>query len=112
MNHYEIVLLIHPDRSEQVQEMLNKYKTIIKNNNGKIHRLEDCGRRPLEYTIQNIHKAHYIVLNIECTKEVVAELEDLFKFNDSIIRKLVLKLDEAVTTESHLMFLAKKEKDL
>ena len=111
MKHYEIVLLIHPDRSEQVTDMIERYSKLIKDNGGQIHRLENCGRRQLEFTIQKIHKAHYVLLNIECSLEIMSELEDLFKFNDAIIRKLVTSKDGPETGESHLMYLAKKEKE-
>lgn len=108
MRHYEIVLLIHPDQSEQVQDMLERYKTIITKHNGAIHREEDWGRRQLAYPVQDVHKGHYILLNIECTQEALAELETALKYNDAILRKLVLVKKHAITAESVLM---KKEKD-
>lgn len=108
MRHYEIVLLIHPDQSEQVPAMVERYETLITGNNGIIHRKEDWGRRQLMYTIQDVHKAHYVLLNIECNEETLEELKKLFKFNDAVLRHLVLKKKHAVTEES---LLVKKEKE-
>lgn len=108
MRHYEIVFLVHPDQSEQVPAMVERYEGVIAKHNGLIHRKEDWGRRPLAYPINDVHKAHYILMNIECNQEALAELKNLFKFNDAIIRNLVLNQKHAITTESMLM---KKEKD-
>ena len=108
MRHYEIMLIIHPDQSEQVPGMMQRYEEIIKKHDGKIHRKEDIGRRQLAYPISKVHKGHYILMNIECNNEVRSELENSFKFNDAILRKLILKRSHAITTESMLM---KKEKD-
>ncbi len=109
MRHYEIVFLVHPDQSEQVPAMLDRYKATITEGNGVIHRLEDWGRRQLAYPINKIHKAHYVLLNIECGQEVIDELTNAFKFNDAVIRNLVIRRDEAITEES---ILAKnKERD-
>jgi len=103
MRHYEIVFLVHPDQSEQVPAMIERYKTIIEEASGCIHRLEDWGRRQLAYPIKKIHKAHYVLMNIECSQEVLREIENIFRFNDAIIRSIVQKKDDAVTEPSHLM---------
>jgi small subunit ribosomal protein S6 len=103
MRHYEIVLLIHPDQSEQVPAMLERYKTVITAGGGKVHRVEDWGRRQMAYLIQKLAKAHYLCLNIECGKEVLAELETGFKFNDAVLRHLTVLRDEAETTPSVMM---------
>ena len=100
MRHYEIVFMVHPDQSEQVPSMLDKYKAIISKDGGVIHRLEDWGRRQLAYPINKIHKAHYVLLNIECNKEAIDELTNSFRFNDAIIRNLVLNKENAVTEPS------------
>lgn len=110
MRHYEIVFLVHPDQSEQVPAMIDRYKSIITSNNGTIHRLEDWGRRLLAYPINKIHKAHYVLMNIECDAESLNQLTDGFRFNDAVIRNLVIKKDEAVTEASHLIK-AKDEED-
>ncbi len=102
MRHYEIVFLVHPDQSEQVPAMIERYKTTVESNGGKVHRLEDWGRRQLAYPINKIHKAHYVMLNIECNEAVRDEIETAFKFNDAVIRSLILKRDEAVTDMSAL----------
>lgn len=103
MRHYEIVFLVHPDQSEQVPAMIERYQSIITSNDGKIHRLEDWGRRLLAYPINKIHKAHYVLMNIECDGESLKQLTDGFRFNDAVIRNLVIKKDEAVTEPSHLI---------
>ncbi len=100
MRHYEIVFLVHPDQSEQVPAMIDRYRTAIEAQDGKIHRLEDWGRRQLAYPINKIHKAHYVLLNIECSLETLRELESGFKFNDAVIRSMVLARKEAVTAAS------------
>jgi small subunit ribosomal protein S6 len=110
MRHYEIVFLVHPDQSEQVPAMIDRYKSIITSNSGTIHRLEDWGRRLLAYPINKIHKAHYVLMNIECDAESLNQLTDGFRFNDAVIRNLVTKKDEAVTEASHLIK-AKDEED-
>ncbi len=102
MRHYEVVFLVHPDQSEQVPAMLERYKGMIQSAGGAIHREEDWGRRQLAYPINKIHKAHYLMLNIECGQESLDELMSLFKFNDAIIRHLVIGRDEAVTEVSHM----------
>jgi small subunit ribosomal protein S6 len=103
MRHYEIVFLVHPDQSEQVPAMIERYQSIVTSNNGTIHRLEDWGRRLLAYPINKIHKAHYVLMNIECDAESLTQLTDGFRFNDAVIRNLVIKKDEAVTEASHLI---------
>ncbi len=106
MRHYEIVFLVHPDQSEQVPGMIDRYRTTIEGKAGKIHRLEDWGRRLLAYPIQKIHKAHYVLMNIECSQETLNELESAFRFNDAVIRNLIIRRDEAITEESQM---AKKD---
>jgi small subunit ribosomal protein S6 len=103
MRHYEIVFLVHPDQSEQVPAMIERYKSIIETGNGQIHRLEDWGRRQLAYPIQNLVKAHYVLLNIEADQSVLAELTETFRFNDAILRHLVMKRDGADTEQSLIM---------
>lgn len=102
MRHYEVVFLVHPDQSEQVPAMLERYKGMIETGGGVIHREEDWGRRQLAYPINKIHKAHYLMLNVECGQESLDELMTLFKFNDAIIRHMVLSREEAVTEPSHM----------
>jgi len=102
MKHYEIVLLVHPDQSEQVPAMLERYRTMIEGKGGYVHRLEDWGRRQLAYPITKIHKAHYILMNIECNQEVIEELSSAFRFNDAVIRNLLLLKKKAVTEPSPL----------
>ncbi len=103
MRHYEIVFLVHPDQSEQVPAMIERYQNIITSNNGTIHRLEDWGRRLLAYPINKIHKAHYVLMNIECDAESLKQLTEGFRFNDAVIRNLVIKKDQAVTEPSYLV---------
>ena len=103
MRHYEIVFLVHPDQSEQVPAMIERYKSLIEAGNGKIHRLEDWGRRQLAYPINNLVKAHYVLFNIECDQAVLNELVDAFRFNDAILRHLVMRRDEADTEQSLIM---------
>ena len=100
MRHYEIIFLVHPDQSSQVQGMIDRYKTIIEDASGKIHRLEDWGRRHLAYPIKKIHKAHYVLMNIECDQPTLEELESGFRFNDAILRSMTLAKKEAVTDVS------------
>lgn len=102
MRHYEIVFLVHPDQSEQVPSMLERYRKLIEDNKGSIHRLEDWGRRPLAYPIVKLHKAHYVLMNIECDDKSLQELEDLFRFNDAVLRNLTIRRDEAETELSLL----------
>ena len=109
MRHYEIVFLVHPDQSEQVPGMLERYEGIIHKHNGVIHRKEDWGRRQLAYPMQDVHKAHYIMLNIECNQQSLDELKNAFKFNDAILRNLIILKKEAIKTESVMM--KKESKD-
>ena len=103
MKHYEIVFLVHPDQSEQVPAMIERYRSTIETADGKIHRLEDWGRRQLAYPINKVHKAHYVLMNIECPTETMRELESAFRFNDAVIRNMILSMDEAVTEQSFLV---------
>ena len=103
MRHYEIVFLVHPDQSDQVPAMVKKYSGIISSGGGKIHREEDWGRRQLAYPINKIHKAHYILMNIECGKDVIDELSSNFKFNDAVIRNMILKRKSAVSEKSSIL---------
>ncbi len=103
MRHYEVVFIVHPDQSEQVPGMIERYRSMIQGTGGKIHRLEDWGRRQLAYPIEKIHKAHYVLMNIECGNEALAELEHAFKFNDAVLRHLTVRMEEAVTTPSPMM---------
>ena len=109
MRHYEVVFLVHPDQSEQVPAMIERYKALIEGDNGKIHRLEDWGRRQLAYPIANLAKAHYVMLNIEVSQNALNELETGFRFNDAVLRHLVIRRDEADVEQSFI--LKSKEKD-
>jgi small subunit ribosomal protein S6 len=109
MRHYEIVLLIHPDQSEQVPAMLERYKALVAAGGGTVHRVEDWGRRQLAYLIQKLAKAHYLCLNIECSQETLNELETGFRFNDAVLRHLTVARDSAVTTPSPMMKAADKD---
>jgi small subunit ribosomal protein S6 len=100
MRHYEIVFLVHPDQSAQVQAMIQRYQTIIKSGDGKIHRLEDWGRMHLAYPINKVHKAHYVLMNIECDEKVLEEIETAFRFNDMVLRHLTLRRKSAITEAS------------
>lgn len=108
MRHYEIVFLVHPDQSDQVPAMLERYEGIITKRDGILHRKEDWGRRQLAYTIKDVHKAHYLLMNIECDEEALDELKNTFKFNDAVLRHLIIKRKSAINEQSVLM---KKEKD-
>jgi len=103
MRHYEIVFIVHPDQSEQVPQMVERYRNVITGRNGTVHRLEDWGRRQLTYPIQKVHKAHYVLMNIECDNETLSELEHSFKFSDAVLRHLVIKMTKAVTAPSPMM---------
>jgi small subunit ribosomal protein S6 len=103
MRHYEVVFMVHPDQSEQVPAMIERYKALIEGDNGKIHRLEDWGRRQLAYPIQHLAKAHYVLLNIECNAAVLAELQSGFRFNDAVLRHLIVTRENAVTEMSPIM---------
>jgi small subunit ribosomal protein S6 len=103
MRHYEIVFLVHPDQSDQVPAMLERYRNLIKTHGGVVHRLENWGRRQLAYQISKVHKAHYLLFNVECDQSLLEELESAFRFNDAILRYLILHKDEAVTEPSCMM---------
>src|ERR1041384_7519007 len=103
MRHYEIVFIVHPDQSEQVPAMVDRYKGVIAQRSGVVHRLEDWGRRQLSYPIQKLHKAHYVLMNIECNNEILDELEHAFKFNDAVLRHLTVKMTEERTAASPMM---------
>ena len=103
MRHYEVVFLVHPDQSEQVPAMIERYKTLIEGDGGKIHRLEDWGRRQLAYPIDNLAKAHYVLANIECTQNVLNELASSFRFNDAVLRHLIVQTKKAETAPSPMM---------
>jgi small subunit ribosomal protein S6 len=103
MRHYEVVFMVHPDQSEQVPAMIERYKALIEGDNGKIHRLEDWGRRQLAYPIQHLAKAHYVLLNIECNAAVLTELQSGFRFNDAVLRHLIVTRENAVTEMSPIM---------
>jgi len=103
MRHYEMVFIVHPDQSEQVPAMIDRYKNMVSTRGGKLHRLEDWGRRQLAYPIQKLHKAHYVLMNIECDDETLRELEHAFRFNDAVLRHLTTKMTAAATTPSPMM---------
>ena len=103
MRHYEIVFIVHPDQSEQVPAMIERYKGMVGARSGTIHRLEDWGRRQLAYPIQKMHKAHYVLMNIECDQATLDELSHAFRFNDAVLRHLIVNMSEAVTTPSPMM---------
>lgn len=103
MRHYEIVLLVHPDQSTQVPAMLDRYQKMIHEGHGRVHRLEDWGRRQLAYTINKVHKAHYLLMNIECNEKTLTELESAFRYNDAVIRNVVLRTGEAITKPSPMV---------
>jgi small subunit ribosomal protein S6 len=103
MRHYEIVFLVHPSQSEQVPAMLDRYRSNLEARGGQVHRLEDWGRRQLAYPINKVHKAHYVLMNVECDAEALAELESAFRFNDAVLRNLIIKRDAAVTEPSPLL---------
>lgn len=103
MRHYEIMFLVHPDQSAQVPAMVERYQSMIKEGGGQIHRFEDWGRRQLAYSINKVHKAHYLLMNIECSQPVLDELESAFRYNDAVIRNLTLRVDSAITEASPIM---------
>ncbi|WP_423823742.1 30S ribosomal protein S6 [Salinisphaera sp. SPP-AMP-43] len=111
MRHYEIVFLVHPDQSEQVPAMVEKYQGVVENDGGTVHRHEDWGRRQLAYPITKIHKAHYVLMNVECSQEAREELEDLFRFNDAVLRHLVIARHKADVDPSPLAKNAEKSDD-
>jgi small subunit ribosomal protein S6 len=108
MRHYEIVFLVHPDQSEQVPAMIDRYKSMIATGNGRVHRQEDWGRRQLAYPIAKVHKAHYVLMNVECDQKTINELTGAFRFSDAVLRHLVVHMDEAVTEPSPM---ARAEED-
>ena len=110
MRHYEIVFLVHPDQSEQVAGMVERYTSAIEAGKGLVHRLEDWGRRQLAYPINKIHKAHYVLMNIECGQDILDELNSSFRYNDAVIRSMVIRRDEAINQESPIMKQEKAEK--
>ena len=103
MRHYEVVFIVHPDQSEQVPGMVERYRQMVTGRSGKIHRLEDWGRRQLTYPIQKVHKAHYVLMNVECDNETLNELEHAFKFNDAVLRHLIVKMSGPVSAPSPMM---------
>ena len=103
MRHYEIVFIVHPDQSEQVPAMVERYRTMVTGRNGRVHRLEDWGRRQMAYPIQKMHKAHYVLMNLECDRETLTELEHAFKFNDAVLRHLIVAMKDAVVAPSPMM---------
>ena len=103
MRHYEVVFIVHPDQSEQVPAMVERYRQMVTGRGGKIHRLEDWGRRQLTYPIQKVHKAHYVLMNVECGNETLNEMEHAFKFNDAVLRHLVVQMSGPVTAPSPMM---------
>ena len=109
MRHYEVVFLVHPDQSEQVPAMLERYKNLVEADGGKVHRIEDWGRRQLAYTIQDLAKAHYAMLNIECGAKTVTELESGFRFNDAVLRHLIVRREDAGTEPSPILKAKEKE---
>ncbi|QQD17664.1 30S ribosomal protein S6 [Spongiibacter nanhainus] len=111
MRHYEIVFLVHPDQSEQVPGMIERYTQTIEKDGGKVHRLEDWGRRQLAYPINKIHKAHYVLLNAEASADAIDELNTNFRYNDAVLRNLVIRRDEAVTEESPIMRAEKESRE-
>jgi small subunit ribosomal protein S6 len=111
MRHYEIVFLVHPDQSEQVPGMIERYTAAINNDGGQVHRLEDWGRRQLAYSINKIHKAHYVLMNVEATEAALEELTTNFRYNDAVLRNMVIRTDEAVTEESPIMKAEKESRE-
>ncbi len=111
MRHYEIVFLVHPDQSEQVPAMIERYRAMIESNQGTIHRLEDWGRRLLAYPINKVHKAHYVLMNIECDQATLDQINNAFRFNDAVIRDLIFRRDAAITTPSPLAKSKEQEKE-
>ena len=111
MRHYEIVFLVHPDQSEQVPAMIDRYRSMIESNQGSIHRLEDWGRRQLAYPINKIHKAHYVLMNIECEQATLDQLNNAFRFNDAVIRDLVIRREKPITDPSHLVKIKDQEQE-
>ena len=111
MRHYEIVFMVHPDQSEQVPGMIERYTTTIKGDGGQVHRLEDWGRRQLAYPINKIHKAHYVLMNVEASQQAMDDLATTFRYNDAVIRNLVIRRDDPVTEESFIMKAEKENRE-
>ena len=111
MRHYEVVFLVHPDQSEQVPGMIDRYTQLMSDNGGKVHRMEDWGRRQLAYPINKIHKAHYVLMNVECGGEILEELTTLFRYNDAVLRNLVIKCKDAITEESLILKSERESKE-
>ena len=111
MRHYEVVLLVHPDQSDQLSDMLKRYQDLVTKNGGSVHRVEDIGRLQLAYTIKDMHKAHYVLMNLECDSKTLSEIESSFKFNDSIMRYLVVRMANSETSPSKLFILHGKDKE-
>jgi len=109
MRHYEVVLLVHPDQSDQLSDMLKRYQDLVTKNGGNVHRVEDIGRLQLAYTIKDMHKAHYVLMNLECDGKTLSEIESSFEFNDSIMRHLIVRMTKAETTPSKLFLLHNKD---
>ena len=109
MRHYEVVLLVHPDQSDQLSDMLKRYQDLVTKNGGNVHRVEDIGRLQLAYTIKDMHKAHYVLMNLECDGKTLSEIESSFEFNDSIMRHLVVRMTKAETSPSKLFLLHNKD---
>ena len=111
MRHYEVVLLVHPDQSDQLSDMLKRYQDLVTKNGGNVHRVEDIGRLQLAYTIKDMHKAHYVLMNLECDSKTLSEIESSFEFNDSIMRHLVVRMANAEKSPSKLFILHGKDKE-
>jgi len=111
MRHYEVVFLVHPDQSEQVPAMIERYQATIESGGGAVHRLEDWGRRQLAYPIQKLHKAHYVLMNIECTPDILEELTSAFRFNDAVLRNMVISCKTAIIGESPLIKRAEEKRE-
>ena len=110
MRHYEVVLLVHPDQSDQLSDMLKRYQDLVTKSGGNVHRVEDIGRLQLAYTIKDMHKAHYVLMNLECDSKTLSEIESSFEFNDSIMRHLIVRMENAETSPSKLFLLHGKDK--
>ncbi|MBX6419901.1 MAG: 30S ribosomal protein S6 [Nevskia sp.] len=110
MRHYEIVVMVHPDQSEQVPAMIERYKSMVESDGGKVHRVEDWGRRQLAYPVAKLHKAHYVLMNVECSERALGELESAFRFNDAVIRKLVIRMPGPETGQSPLFKVPEEDK--
>ena len=111
MRHYEVVLLVHPDQSDQLSDMLKRYQDLVTKNGGNVHRVEDIGRLQLAYTIKDMHKAHYVLMNLECDSKTLSEIESSFEFNDSIMRHLVIRMTNAETSPSKLLMTYGKNRE-